>query len=92
MHCGGDDIDLGRPCWRGMPPAYIDRLRVIFGGPVGSASFFHETVGAVLRCILRFNANDRDDGALGSVKGYVGMTEDPFELFRTVLLRFLCTP
>lgn len=56
------------------------------------STFFHETVDAVLQCILRFDANDGDDGALGSVKAYIGIAEEQFGTVRTGLLSFLRIP
>ena len=67
MHYGGEDVDLSSPCWK-MMPEYIKRLRIIANDPVASATFFHETVEAVLKYILRFGAKDSDGGALGNIK------------------------
>ena len=36
---------------------------------VASAFFYHSVTEAVLRCLLRFGAKDRDGGVLGRVKG-----------------------
>lgn len=57
-------------------PDYPERLRLIASDHVASAFFYHSTTKAVLKCLLRFGANDGDGGVLGRVKGYVGMTEE----------------
>ncbi|CAN0048167.1 unnamed protein product, partial [Ectocarpus fasciculatus] len=52
------------------------RIQKIAEDPVASADFFHITIDAVMKCLLRFGAKDGDGGVLGRVKAYVGMTEE----------------
>ncbi|CAM9698129.1 unnamed protein product, partial [Ectocarpus fasciculatus] len=79
MHYGGHDIDLSSTCHEQMPD-FRKRLDIIVNDPVASATFFHETIEAVLKYILRFQANDGDGGALGNIKAYIGMTEEQHRL------------
>lgn len=58
-------------------PDYPERLKLVAGDHVVSTLFFHSTTEeAVLDCLLQFGANDSDEGVLGRVKDYVGMTEE----------------
>ena len=50
VHYGGHNIDLASTCHKQMPD-YIARLKTVAADPVASATFFHETLQAVLYCL-----------------------------------------
>ena len=72
MNCGGHNIDLASTCHKKMPD-YMSRVKTVAADPVASATFFHETLQAVLNCLLRVGAADGDGGALGKVQAYIGL-------------------
>lgn len=52
-------------------PDYAKRLQTVASDHVASAFFYHSITEAVLKCLLRFGANDGDGGVLGRVKGAI---------------------
>lgn len=79
MSLAGVPIDLAGTCFAEMP-TWVERLVLIANDPLASARFFHETVEAILACLLRCGANDGDGGVLGKVQAYIGMTEEQRKL------------
>lgn len=75
MKLGGVDLDISSRLKTDLP-TYVERIQKIAEDPVASADFFHITIDAVMKCLLRFGAKDGDGGVLGRVKAYVGMTEE----------------
>ncbi|CAB1107564.1 unnamed protein product [Ectocarpus sp. CCAP 1310/34] len=71
--------DVNSPCVM-QCGEYRKRLDITVNDPVASATFFHETMEAVVKYILRFGAKDGDGGALGNIKAYIGMTEEQHRL------------
>lgn len=86
MHYNGAGIDLPHRAGETCGKIHHTAPPLIANGPVASATFFHETIEAVLKNNLRFGANDSDGGGLGSVKAYIGMTEEQFCLIHGHLI------
>lgn len=75
MKLAGVEIDVTSNLKSGFPD-YVDKLRLVATDPVASAEFFHNTIDAVLTCLLRFGASDEDGGVFGRIRAYVGVTEE----------------